>query len=161
MLLKNVDSLRGSFRKEFKNNMEFKNSVSDTEEVYKPHLRYYEQLLIFKDQGMPSTVVPVLVTIPISTSSFLKTFFYGHRHRHCWSLGRIHTKSTVSLFQKNVNFVDGSVVDENTKPSFPFGKTNMKVRRLWGPQAVHKKRRGPYSLEQHFSSLLLKLNKTF
>lgn len=54
---KKIDSLRGCFRKELKKVMQSKKSGSGTEDIYKPHLWYYEHLLFLTDQETPRSTV--------------------------------------------------------------------------------------------------------
>lgn len=54
---KRIDSLRGCFRKELKKVMQSKKSGSGTEDIYKPHLWYYEYLLFLTDQETPRSTV--------------------------------------------------------------------------------------------------------
>lgn len=50
---KKIDSLRGCFRKEFKKVNASKKSGAGTDELYVPHLWYYEHLLFLTDHEMP------------------------------------------------------------------------------------------------------------
>ena len=51
--LRKINSLRASFRKEFKNVQASYKSGACTDDIYKPNLWYYEKLLFLKDQEMP------------------------------------------------------------------------------------------------------------
>lgn len=50
---KKIDSMRGCFRKELKKVKASKKSGAGADEVYKPHLWYYDQLLFLADQEAP------------------------------------------------------------------------------------------------------------
>ncbi|XP_066978518.1 uncharacterized protein [Macrobrachium rosenbergii] len=51
--LRKINSLRASFRKEFKKVQASYKSGASTDDIYKPNLWYYEKLLFLKDQEMP------------------------------------------------------------------------------------------------------------
>lgn len=89
-----IDSLRGSFRKEIRKIKDSLRSGAGEDEVYKPHLWYYEHLLVLLDQGTPRQSVSshdteclhnnevsllkirVYQSLHIFKSSYLKTRFF-------------------------------------------------------------------------------------
>lgn len=50
---KKIDSLRGSFRKELKKINSSSKSGAATDDIYKPHLWYFDHLLFLSDQETP------------------------------------------------------------------------------------------------------------
>lgn len=56
-VIKKIQSLRGSFRKEMKKVIESKRSGAGEEDIYSPTLWYYDLLLFTVDQEIPSTSI--------------------------------------------------------------------------------------------------------
>lgn len=54
-VVKRIASLRASFRKEFKKLENSKRSGAGTEDIYKPTLWYFDNLMFLKDQDIPRT----------------------------------------------------------------------------------------------------------
>lgn len=54
-VVKRIASLRASFRKEFRKLENSKRSGAGTEDIYKPTLWYFDNLMFLKDQDIPRT----------------------------------------------------------------------------------------------------------
>lgn len=76
---KKIDSLRGCFRKELKKVNSSKKSGSGSDDIYKPHLWYFEHLLFLIDQETPRESVS-----NIEEDSTLYSQVSENLERHIW-----------------------------------------------------------------------------
>ena len=66
-VVKRIASMRASFRKEFRKLENSKRSGAGTEDIYKPTLWYFDNLMFLKDQDNPRTGTSTLDESPESS----------------------------------------------------------------------------------------------